>query len=170
MVRPLAQRHFAPRKLAVPKPRAVQRRNPSRLAAREIVERMPAPALSNQAISQNTPAKAHCGGDSWCACGVRPRVGANHRRGGLEVRVVPLRDQKRRDSRANPSNFKIIGCFSIANHRFSGAILHHLCIFNRKFRNKLAFIFIYIDLDCNSCLRPGDQSNSQACLISPRDS
>ena len=29
-------------------------------------------------------------------------------------------------------NCKIIGHFSIQNHRFSGEILHYLCIFNRK--------------------------------------
>ena len=30
------------------------------------------------------------------------------------------------------SNCKINGHYSIQNHRFSGAILHHFCVFNRK--------------------------------------
>ena len=36
-------------------------------------------------------------------------------------------------------NYTINGHFSIENHRFSGAILHHFYIFNRNFKNKLAF-------------------------------
>ena len=42
---------------------------------------------------------------------------------------------------ADASNCKIIGHFSIKNHRFSGATLHYLCIFNGNSKNKLA---IYI--------------------------
>ena len=38
------------------------------------------------------------------------------------------------------SNCKINGHLSIQNRRFSRAILHYLCIFNRKIRTKLAFI------------------------------
>ena len=38
-----------------------------------------------------------------------------------------------------PSNCKRIGHFSIENHRFSGAILHHLCTFNRRFRKMMPF-------------------------------
>ena len=40
----------------------------------------------------------------------------------------------------DPADGTINGHFSIQNHRFSGAIPHYLCIFNRKFRRKLAFI------------------------------
>ena len=37
------------------------------------------------------------------------------------------------------SNCKMNGHFAIQNHRFSGAILHYLCISNRKFKKKSAF-------------------------------
>ena len=40
---------------------------------------------------------------------------------------------------AVPENCKIIGHFSTENYRFSGAILHSLCICNRKFQKQLAF-------------------------------
>ena len=36
-------------------------------------------------------------------------------------------------------NRKIIGRFSIENHHFSGAILHHFCVANGKIRRKLSF-------------------------------
>ena len=42
------------------------------------------------------------------------------------------------------SNRKSIGHISIANRHLSGAILHSLCIFNRKFKRKLAFLLQFV--------------------------
>ena len=47
----------------------------------------------------------------------------------------------------------INGHFSIQNHRFSGAILHSFCIFNRKLRKKLA-IYIASTQQINPQNRP----------------
>ena len=43
-------------------------------------------------------------------------------------------------SATNTSNCKRNGHCLLQNHRFSWVILHYLCIFNRKFKKKLAFI------------------------------
>ena len=46
---------------------------------------------------------------------------------------------------------KINGRFSIENHRFSGAFLHYLCTFNRKFKNKDG---VYVAIrNTQSCMR-----------------
>ena len=69
----------------------------------------------------------------WNASGLAHRAAPNIQEGIVDGAVI--------EARADTSNCKINGHFSIQNHRFSGAILHSFCIFNRKSQNTSA---IYI--------------------------
>ena len=67
----------------------------------------------------------------------------NHQFYGSVPRRGSARDLEKADTTIS-QNCKIIGLSSIEHHHFSGAILHYLCTFNRKFKTKLAYLY------CNS--------------------
>ena len=77
-----------------------------------------------------------------------------HRNGHYRQRA---RLRPPRSASPGTSNCKTIGHSFIENHRFSGAILHSFCIFNRKFRRKLAFLLQFATV-CSriSCKEPDE--------------